>query len=537
MNDTEKTDYETDSTTFAGMLKHIKEYKYAVIAVFLFSLLVYGSIIFYPSLSIDDEVSLTADSVIRWMTQGRFGISVLDFFVTLNTGRYVPFLWEFLGVMLLGISSIIGSYNMTRILNKEAKSFGVFVYCAVYLSLPFVFGELVSFHMFALEMGIGLFAAEMSVMMTLTFFKTAKRRALLASLVLLVAAFSIYQALATVYIVYMVLYAYIRFTQIEKENLKAGIKDIYRKLGVGAAVTTIAAAVYFLINALVNIIFVADSGYLIQYVGWGKQGNFLLEVFYAFANVVRILFGITIKGVIIYGGPVICFSSIVFIMVSIYFIKFAANKLHMLAMAVALGIAPFTMTIILGAYATPGRMFPGIAVFMAATWFLTVNLFNKKTLKNLILAACVCVLFLQAYYMNIIGYSKYLSYNNDVAIANNILFEVEKLEPEYAKKPFVFIGAYEYQKNRKVIPFLIGTVHGESFFEHDSGSNGRMVSFLNSIGHNILLPNATQIREGLAISENMSLWPAKGSVVILDDCIVIKLSEPVEEWYLINGVK
>ena len=520
------------------MISFIKKHKYVVIALLAFSIIVYGSMVFYPSLSIDEEVSLNLTGVTRWMTQGRFGISLLDFFLTQNSGRFTPFLWELLGVLLWCVAALIGGFNVSRLSRKNANPFQLFAFCAVYISVPFVSGELLSFSMFAIEVALGLIAAEIAAALTYTCFRGGRKRLLIASLALLLFAASVYQAIVTVYIIYIVLYGFVRFARREKSKAEIRPKEVYKNVGLGALIACGGTAGYFIINAAINRFFAADSGYLSDnYIGWGKGDGLLREAFMAFANVVRILFGITIEDAVVYGGAVICVTTVIFLLVSLYFFIKTDKKLHFLLFAGAAALSPFVMTVLLGIYRTPGRMYPALPVLMAFAWYLLLGMDGKKIARTLAAAACICVLFLQAQYTNKLSYSNYLSFTNDTATANHLIHDIKKLEPAYAEKPFVFIGAHQYERNQNVMPHIRGTVHGVSFFEHDDGSNSRMVKFLNGIGFQVLAPAKSQIEKGLECSADMPSWPADGSVLVLDDMIVIKLSAPSEQWYATNGVK
>ena len=520
------------------MISFVKKHKYVVIALLVFSFIVYGSMVFYPSLSIDEEVSLNLTGVTRWMTQGRFGISLLDFFLTQNSGRFTPFLWELLGVLLWGIAALIGGYNVSRLSRKRTAPFQLFAFCAVYISVPFVSGELLSFSMFAVEVALGLIAAETAAALTYACFRGEKKRLLLVSLALLLFAASVYQAIVTVYIIYIVLYGFFCFARREKTETNVRPKEVYQNVGLGALIACGSTAIYFGINALINHFFAADSGYLSDnYIGWGKGDGLLREAFMAFANVVRILFGITIEDAVVYGGAVIGVTTVIFLLVSLYFFIKTDKKLHFLLFAAVAAVSPFVMTVLLGIYRTPGRMYPALPVLMAAAWYLLLGMDGKKFARVLASAACICVLFLQAQYTNKLSYSNYLSFTNDTATANHLIYDIEKLEPAYAEKPFVFIGARRYERNQDVMPYIRGTVHGVSFFEHDDGSNSRMVKFMNGIGFQVLMPTKSQMETGLARSGDMPSWPADGSVLVLDDMIVIKLSAPSKQWYDTNGMK
>jgi len=65
---------------------------------------------------------------------------------------------------------------------------------------------------------------------------------------------------------------------------------------------------------------------------------------------------------------------------------------------------------------------------------------------------------------------------------------------------------------------------GYSIFEWDWGNPYRIRSFLNIHGNNFLNINHDDIEKAKIKANNMPIWPNEGSIQLMDNIIVVKLS-------------
>lgn len=136
--------------------------------------------------------------------------------------------------------------------------------------------------------------------------------------------------------------------------------------------------------------------------------------------------------------------------------------------------------------------------------------------------------------MNRAYYDQSVSYGKDCEIVTELMKDIQENGMDYHHKPIVLIGMVE----RDYVPENQLGELGSSFFSHDDGNYGRMISFMNSRGYGAILPSTEQMNEGYQISFERSLnsWPMENSIVETENEIIIKLSEPSDKWFVVNGV-
>lgn len=513
----------------------LKKYQKVILLALIFSFIAFGTMILYPTLSIDEEMSIFADSSYKpWIIQGRYGIQFLNLLFTIE-GRFVPVLWDITAIFFWGISGVILAYVLFFSF-RESSKISLFVFLAYYSSLPFVEGEILGFSMMSPQVGIGMISTAMAMFYTKKYLesedpKGIRRKNFIVAAVLLFIGTSIYQAIITLYVTAFMIYCL-------QKVLNHKI-NILRPMIAGAGISVVALVIYYIINEIVKIIYNSQVIYIDNYIGWKEDPSIIHAAFMVIANVARVSFAITIEDVSIYGGLVIRITSIIFILWAIFvFVKAVKKeKIRILFLTIMTMIAPFSIYIVLGTYKTQGRMLLALQLVGAAALYYLLEecLHRKQVLRYLSIACAMYLLFLNARNMNTIHYYSYLRYEHDREIANQIMYDIKHLGYDYHKKSVVFIGACKMDFEEEDSSSNLGAKG--SFFSWDDGNIKRMQKFIKTEGYNLKLPNKSQMKQALRESKSMKKWPQEGSIKETNNSIIVNLSKPTKKWYITNELR
>ncbi|WP_066022395.1 glucosyltransferase domain-containing protein [Clostridium sp. CT7] len=511
--------------------KFISKYKIPIIYSFIFSLICFGFMLTNHSLTIDEETWINGNNlggIKLWLMQGRFGIFLLDKIIS-PSGTYVPFLWDFLSILIWHFSGVCFLYCISTIYPKFSK-FSFFTFCAYFSSLPLVVGELLSYSMFNLQQSLGMLFMAISTFFIYNYFNTNKKKHIVASSIFLFTATSIYQSFSVIYIIVIVSYALIYILKSDCVNIKKIITKIIKSiLAFWAGVS-----LYYIINKFITTYIAPDSGnYLSGYIGWDKGKSNIHVLLTTFHYIEKILLGDSA----VYGGRVLLVITVLFSMYSIFsFInaKKAYNKFMICILSIMLLVCPFILSIILGTSGIDGRTYVSLPLAGAIELFLIINETSKiKIARQVVIIAVICILFLNSMYMNRLFYDSFVVYQYDTNIGNEIIHDIGTYGYDYKNTPIVFIGMHDI--NRKIISSSGST--GGSFFSWDDGNNVRITNFLKSKGYSVIMPATDQIKAAYNSSKGLQNWPNRNSIKKIQNCIIVKLSDPSQTWMSVNGVK
>lgn len=511
--------------------KFISKYKTPIIYSFIFSLICFGFMLTNHSLTIDEETWINGNNlggIKLWLMQGRFGIFLLDKIIS-PSGTYVPFLWDFLSILIWHFSGVCFLYCISTIYPKFSK-FSFFTFCAYFSSLPLVVGELLSYSMFNLQQSLGMFFMSVSTFSIYTYFNTNKKKHIIASSIFLFAATSIYQSFSVVYIIAIVSYSLIYILKSDYADIKWLITKVIKSV---LAFTT-GVLLYYIINKFITTYIAPDSSkYLSGYIGWNKDKSNIHVLLTTFHCIEKILLGDSA----VYGGKVLLVVTILFFMYSIFsFIntKKASNRFMICILSIMLLVCPFTLSLILGTSGINGRTYVSLPLAGAIELFLIINETSRiKIARQIVILAVICILFSNSMYMNRLFYDSFVVYQYDTNVGNEIVHDIGTYGYNYKNTPIVFIGMHNI--DRKIISSSGST--GGSFFSWDDGNNVRIANFLKSKGYSIIIPSPDQIKAAYNSSEGLQNWPHRNSIKKIQSCIIVKLSNPSQTWMSVNGVK
>jgi len=488
-----------------------------------YTVLCFGFMLTHYTPTIDEETWLLSESdSVMWLLQNRYTVYLYNLFFT-EHGRFVPFFTSVVSILLWNLSGFLFAYLFFDFEEKDRLWLRTLLLC-YYSSIPFCAGEAFSFSMLIIPESFGMVLTALAFLLTVKRERLKGSRNVICIILLLVAALGAYQALIGMYVTAIAGWCLCRFLK------EKGFKP---ELVRGILFTLVSAGLYYIINLVIAKSFGAASYLSDNYIGWTNGESIPFNLFIALANVGRVSLGIPYKGVYIYGGVTIRVVTVLFILFSAVMFfrkKGAAKKAGVLILTLGTVMAPFALYIALGTYKTQGRMMIALSLSGMIELLLIFQSVTRERMEKAAAVVLLGILLVNASNMNRIYYYSYLVYQQDRRIAGQIIYDLKRLECDYQNKPVVFVGEVE----KEDIGIQTSCTLGASFFEWDGGNIRRMSDVIRLEGCVLQMPSAEQIEEGLALTENMRMWPAEGSIVETENSIVIYLSEPGEKWYRTN---
>lgn len=511
-----------------------KEYKNILLAACGISFLAFLTMLIYPSLNIDEEMSIFATKTYApWIVQGRYGIQFINKIFTIN-GRMVPVLWDIFSILFWYASGVIIFYTLFGDKQNISK-FGMFSFLAFYASVPFVEGESLAFSMMSPQECVGMICTAIAVLMTKYYLemydnrKEGRKKIFLLATLFLFFGMTTYQALITIYVTAFVVYCL--------QRVLDGKYKILRPVICGAVISIVALILYYIVNALVIILSGLSMDYVDSYIGWTDGTGILRTAFMAIANVARVEFALKIQDVSIYSGTVIRIASIMFILWSVYIFvktKQKGSRSRILLLTVLTMFAPFSLYIAMGTYKTQGRMLLALPLIGAVAFYQIIMecTIHKSRIKIPVICLISYLLFLNVRDLNTINYYNYLRYEHDKQIANQIMFDIKRAGYDYHKKPLIFVGAYKMDFENEASSSTLGAKG--SFWSWDDGNIKRMRKFLKTEGYEVKKPSKDDIKKSVKFTKNMKQWPLNGSIKETKSNIIVYFSKPKAKWYKAN---
>ena len=377
------------------------------------------------------------------------------------------------------------------------------------------------------------------------------------STVFIVLALGTYQALAVYYIAVCVMFFLLFFWQVNGKREKCGIRIIFLVAHFGIS--------YLIYRGIAGTWFMAAGDYMEGQSNWGSE-----PAAECVKNVLRV-----VKNQLLTVGPRNFSFYVIGVLLAFYVIWiawtrrteigragfwiFAAGMIFML-------ITPFLMTIYAGAMLVTRTQFalPVVAAFLAMFGVMILKEQQISDVRpekqerdrkmcrwlqvmgNVVILLVIAVTGGQVCYNIRMHSADQVRYEQDALLADQITDALKSeipgvdAEGDPVDKKVVFIGYRQPQLNslnRRT------EMYGWSFFEwdytreHPAGATHRIAGFLEAHNGVHLDDGYSEEMEykAAALSEDMTVFPAEGSIVEEKDLVVVKLSEiterPAVDWW------
>lgn len=162
-------------------------------------------------------------------------------------------------------------------------------------------------------------------------------------------------------------------------------------------------------------------------------------------------------------------------------------------------------------------------VFLCGTLVLTSRI---RLLRVYGIAAIALVIFGNLYSLSLFQAANHLVRDHDRLFAQQAYTRIAAAHDKFdINRPYLvdFFGGKKFQTP---YPRILSSTIGQSFFEWDQGNPYRIISFMNLIGYSNLKPLAVDQRANyLAEFSTMAVWPNEGSVKVVGDVTLVRLSQ------------
>lgn len=457
------------------------------------------------SLSIDEEVHLRFDHSGVWVLQGRFGATLLK--DLLGSTFPLPF-FQFAGALLLLMASgVAWCVTLVRASGGRLnRSPWLILFAVLYVTMP-THAYFLSFDTFNFEVAFGLLVSACCVYWSAEFRERRTPTALALAAGCALAAVSLYQSLAVLCGLGLLV---VDLTRRESEPPHQGsaatnaepLSDAIR-LGAPLAVGVIS---YVVINSTIA----GSDAYVDSFVGWRTNQDLLwlqrhAQAFYGGTSFV--------------GGWIIRPAMAVALLGLLLLAWRAVRQGRWAQPFLWLGIilSPLALSVLLGT-AMPNRTQQALPLASASLApILALSLGAERRGAWAAMAATVLVLALNAQAINQMFLTEHLSYSRDVTIGRTVADRLSDLGWDGRSAALVVVGAPVFEPRIYITP--TETI-GLSFFQHDFGR--RAPYFMNFLGYPLHLADAAELETALAASEAMPAWPRAGSVGFVNNVAILK---------------
>ncbi len=171
----------------------------------------------------------------------------------------------------------------------------------------------------------------------------------------------------------------------------------------------------------------------------------------------------------------------------------------------------------------PTRALLGLPVLYSFIPIIAFSKFNNIVKKGFLLII-LYVLFSNITTVNLLFYTDHLSNIKDEVMGTQLIYEINRIAGDHFKGniPVTVYGTWPHET---MTNFKRVEIFGTSFFGFDGDTPYRMCCYLKILGCNYLNPSSiTSVKEDINYISHQPNWPRAGSVFLLKDIVVIKLS-------------
>lgn len=510
---------------------YIRRVRYAAAAltayIFLTHFRLFDSLV--PGIDTEHLISNPDGMYSSWLGIGRQGLVAVK--LLSGNSLFNPDFAALLALLLLIpvclFVPFLGSLACGNTEGYPGESWLVFLFGAIAVSHP-ILTEQLYFTLQCAEVIFSLLLLELCLLGSHLWSTGKKSLWLLPTILLLQIPFSTYQAFVPLFItgaVGMTLLQSLFTSKTIREQLRYVGRFILVFLG------------GFLLNQLISRLFFMDSFYLNEQFSWSELG-FWGGCLKILSHVRDVLSGYGTYYFIEF--LILCLILSVIMLRHFFQVKKADTILWQLFLLCAWFASPFYLSLLLGARPVIRAQLvlpfvTGGTALLCGYLFLQWNLFpSKSTLRRiagcLLVLLCLGTVYQEASVTSRLYYSDVIRKQGDLSLAVSLQKDIQAFTGESCYSGTVlFWGRREAAKNPSCIQ---GDIMGQSFFDWDVDaephyfySSNRIVDFLNSLGSSYCKPIAEQITRAAEYMEDIPCYPSPGSIIWVDDMVVVKLSE------------
>ncbi len=516
---------------YSSIYKMMIDHLYLFVSGVLTIVYIYGIKMFNPNIGIDAELFLDDPERGRMhlIALGRFGLCFLQMIFKNRFSN--PCSDTFLACIFLLLSGILCCCIIEKASDKKIPGIILILFLVFYLSSP-VWTEQIYFSHQSSECMFAVFSAPIISMILFYGIERNKTLFFVVSVLSLMFMISVYQAS-------LLLFIAIHSAGIMLSCESGKMKNLAKNALYSGIVTVSGAGLYFMINKIIILLAHPDeSGYLENMIRFGSRlyvyrlGAFFYELFLAdipylstkimkwVASVSgpeyaeKLYWNSTISCVLFLPALIIYFI----IVIKQYTVLKKDNASSYIYLTAAFMI-PFSVVFlaILGGNVEIRALF---ALAFAGSFLFFVLLEHLNNRVAFVIALCMVIIgsFFQVQRSAHMIESDQLRYDWDYTLASDIARKAEAISGSSE----VFLGIYGKKEFHPAENFHPGRVIGHSIFSWDR-SDERSIAFIRDIGYDNI--HYTDLGSSAAdILKDMPVYPEEGSMVKVDDAIIVKLN-------------
>lgn len=539
------------------MRDYVKKYGKLLLLSMIAAIICFGFLVFCGNVRIDTEELLNhPGSKLGWLGIGRFGLAFLKNMLGLGTHSVIKsgilfFLFFWVGANLV-------TFAIYHFSGKRSYPYWIFL-------LLYVTSNIWSFQIYfsvqqaevACAMLLLIVAAILSMQAFFEKHGAARICRLLFAVAFLVIGLGAYQALAAYYIAICIIFflVWLDHESVSADRREEVVEKARKRdmiFGIAGLIVSFCLA-YILYHIIANTWFMATAGYMEGQMGWGKYA-----AIDCIKNVLRtaknLLLGVGPRNFSFYAIGLLLAAALV----AIAWRETSGRKkdmffwLRVLAL-IGLVASPLLMTLYMGEMLVTRSQFalPVASAFlgMYAIDGLCFGSDDKAMqeqscgdgrMRNRLLTA-LCMFCVVATITLQCGYNLRLAYTDEARFASDaaktdVLIEMlqEANGGALPTQPIVFVG---YQEADMPEWCRRTEMYGWSFYEWDysmenpTGATHRIAGFARAYTGCALNEDASdeEKQQALKLAETLADFPADGSILVTDEVVVVRLSEPCEQ--------
>lgn len=495
---------------YRNTLQEIMRNKVFITSLILIVIAAYGFTITHFSMGIDDfgvnhYMNLKPESVGNMLQQGR--LVHIFFHYVVGLADVIPFLNNFLGVLMLMMSSILYVGLINLISNHAFSTFKQIIFAGLFTTYSIISFKFIYDIDIVVTM-LSYMCTPLAVVYAISWIESKKPTDFLKSMAFLAIAISSYESFNTLFIC-SVLFALILLAIFRKTDTKTLFK-----IGIKCAlILLITFSSYYLV--------VKAAQYVTGNVSYVR--NSIFSDGYSILSTCKTIAGRLLNRELFFAMEFSAFA-VISVLLSIYYSVHEKRPFIFLLFA-AMGVSTLLIAILQGyLYYRVSQTFN---LFIAVNGLLAVHvLSSKRILKKTVCAAACLLLIWQIRDINLWFFRDWQNYQKNVSAMHRIATDLNEIE-DVAHKPVCFT-------NRDYESFLMTWDENQTEIGESPIVSG--IAFLGDIrspdliqlfryqGYQFIqVPSVEQAQMALELSQDMPAYPADGYIQEVEDFVIVNM--------------
>jgi hypothetical protein len=488
--------------------------KIIIIYSILLAIICYGYELFNFSMSIDEEVQSfsKASELKKLIVDGRWGSYL--FHILISPSSILPYIPILFSVIFLASTSIL------FVTSENCDTTSKIVFSSIFITYP-LHSYYLAFNVLSAALTFSMVLSMISFLLVKEFVEQKRKKILylLLAVLLLMFSFSIYQGVIPIYVITVLIYLFMRITKNEEIPLKILFNRLLIFFMVFGLAIFLGKIVELFMKSFLAPEYTNYINYTSRFWGWNQ-----IPTSSVILNLITYTWNY-LSGNFFYGAISIktLFLLIPFTLFLAYKrVKNFKSKILVIVLLPLLVFSPFLVMYVVGSKLPP-RSLVGLPLMFAFFWWISFQYFHVR-IKYVMIIILGAVVLSNIYHTTRLFYAGNVSWNADRDMANRIIERIYSLDLPVGEESLTvaFVGKYQHPSNAL---FLSSNVFGASFFSWDNGNPSRMNFFFKTIGISNIktVPKITTEKIGERV-RGVPCWPNKGSVFLINDTVVVKLS-------------